>query len=385
MITFARLVYREISRGRIPCFYLILLISGPLWLSIAAFDITYKYLTAAATDASLYVALPSQRLLQHVLLYPLLVSTYWIAVKHGFSNARPGWKMTVQLSLAAAFAVTVYPTLFAVIYVTDSAAPHEGAVFRMRHAINPDWWLATIIEYFLMYLCGLFMIVCGTLYIRLQNERAARGEADSQYFKARIETLRNQINPHFLFNTLNAIAALLRPAPEKAEQILSGLGHLLKAGLGSKPGQFVPLDEELCHVADYMAIMQLRFEDVLEMKLDVASGLNDASVPDFLLVNLLENAFTHGGPDGTGRFRVEIYVHPDRTGDNLIIDMVNSVSPDGANERDGKGIGLRNSHDRLKVLYGAKARLVAGALSTEAWHVEITLPCLTTPPIERQQ
>jgi hypothetical protein len=203
--------------------------------------------------------------------------------------------------------------------------------------------------------------IVGVVYGYLSLQRARRLEVaaaqlNEQLTKAQLDTLRAQINPHFLFNSLNGVAVLARRGKvAEVEHMVTRLADLLRHSLESSRTQLVTLRVELEAVRRYLDIEQIRFGDRLVVAIDVADSLLDRMVPSFLLQPLVENAIRHGPVDATSPLHIAIQATLRER--RLIV----TVRDDGAglaaeNERTD-GIGLANTRARLQGLYGADASL----------------------------
>lgn len=191
---------------------------------------------------------------------------------------------------------------------------------------------------------------------RLSAE-AARLEA--QLAEARLDALRRQLDPHFLFNTLNAISSLVERDPRGVRRMISRLGELLRHSIEGGAEQEIPLERELELLERYVDIMRIRFQGRLEVETHVDQEAREALVPNLILQPIVENAIKHGVSklEGTGR----IAISAAREGDDLVVRVRdNGAGLPGAAEpfesRDGEGVGLRNTVARLGELYG------------DAWH-----------------
>jgi hypothetical protein len=197
-------------------------------------------------------------------------------------------------------------------------------------------------------------------------------QLQSRLAQAQLESLKLQLHPHFLFNTLNAITALVHTDPGMAERMISGLSELLRLSLGSAGDQEVPLARELELLEHYLDIQQVRFHDRLSVRYDVPQETAPAYVPNLLLQPLVENAIKHGiGPRAAaGRIAV---VARRRNG---VLEL--EVTDDGVGETPGterrEGVGLGNSRARLRSLYGDAQRFEAGGRPEGGFRVHIELP-----------
>jgi two-component system LytT family sensor kinase len=171
--------------------------------------------------------------------------------------------------------------------------------------------------------------------------------------EAELEVLRMQLQPHFLFNTLHGISALLETDPRGARRMLTRLADLLRLSLRTDSAQEVPLREELAFLEQYLEIQRMRFGDRLQVRVEAPDG--DVLVPRLLLQPLVENAIRHGIARRAGAGRVTVAARVE--GERLRL----TVEDDGAGvgaAGDGHGIGLSNSRARLAQLYGEAGTLV---------------------------
>jgi signal transduction histidine kinase len=247
-------------------------------------------------------------------------------------------------------------------------AIHVAAATYLRILIQPfDVWSDTrpFIDQYSGELRSLFLFdffvywaVLGVGYAfdyreRYRERESAASELRAQLAQARLEALKVQLHPHFLFNTLHAISGLVRSNERQpAVNMIAGLSELLRRALDSADEQEVPLREEVKFVELYLDIQKVRFSDRLTVRMDVAPETHDALVPNMLLQPLVENAVRHGVSPGEspGLLVVSAY----RAGRMLHVE----VADDGPGLQSGwrleesEGIGLANTVERLKRLYG---------------------------------
>jgi anti-sigma regulatory factor (Ser/Thr protein kinase) len=179
-------------------------------------------------------------------------------------------------------------------------------------------------------------------------------ELERRLAEARLSALKMQLNPHFLFNTLNMISSYVREDPERADAMIAHLSDFLRATLRHADVQEVPLATELEFLASYLEIMKARFQDRLGVRLEVAPDAARALVPHLVLQPLVENSLTHCLDDGGGRIRVAAAREADRLRLLVEDDGPGIVDP---HEAFGKGVGLTNTRERLRALYGDAQRL----------------------------
>lgn len=199
---------------------------------------------------------------------------------------------------------------------------------------------------------------------RDEAARAARLEA--RLHEARLQLLRSQLHPHFLFNSLNSVAALIRSDRAEAARMLEHLRRFYSAAAGVR--EVVPLAEELSLAGEYLGIEQIRFASRLHVVIDAGDDVRAAAVPALLLQPLAENAVRHGVSrlPGPGFVRIEAR----RAGNRLRLTIENRAESGGPA---GTGIGLANTRARLEQMYGGAAALETSS-ENQRFRVTIALP-----------
>ena len=225
----------------------------------------------------------------------------------------------------------------------------------------------------------------ASLRSRARREEAVRLQAhnaqlQAQLAEARLRVLHTQLNPHFLFNTLNAVSGLMDEDPRGARRMIARLSELLRYALREGTGAEIPLEEELKLVGRYLEIVEIRFQGRLETSVSAEPGLGDALVPSLVLQPLAENAMKHGVGKAGGYGRIE--VHAGRSGGDLVLRVVDTGPGDGPGAEDavdGAGLGLRHTRERLAELYGPDQRFTLDPAPAGGMVAEIVLPYHTTP------
>lgn len=191
---------------------------------------------------------------------------------------------------------------------------------------------------------------------RWQTERENVLRANFLAEKARLDMLRYQLNPHFLFNALNSIRASVDEDAGRAKRMITQLSEFLRHSLLSGETKEIPLGEELEAVENYLAIEQIRFEDRLEVEYAVEPAAKDHKVPCFLLNPLVENAIKHGFDGSPTPLRIRIAARI-RSDGRLVIEVANSGRLDGGGpaSENGTRIGLRNVRERLEKLFPGRS------------------------------
>lgn len=192
-----------------------------------------------------------------------------------------------------------------------------------------------------------------TYFIRSRREEIRNLRLETANRENQLNTLRAQMNPHFMFNALNGIRALVDEDPDQAKKAITQLSAILRNAMATVKRNVVPLGEEIDIVKAYLELERMRYEERLRVHFDVPTELEREQVPPMLLQTLVENAVRHGIAPLLGGG--ELYVIVQRTEEGLALIVRNSghFTP-GASK--GSGIGLRNTRKRLDMLYGGQAR-----------------------------
>jgi two-component system LytT family sensor kinase len=292
-----------------------------------------------------------RRLLVAGVLYSL-ASLFWVAVTlaaSALARRTRSWSLPRLLTLHALLGGAV---------AALEAAVWQGAVSLVATRAAPGDLLFTVINRLDTNL--VFYAAVAALAHVLDRGRAVRAQARSrarlaaEYQRARFEALTVQLQPHFLFNTLHAVAELVHRDPHAAAALARGLARLLEASLAAAPREGVVLQRELDFVKAYLDIQRARFPG-LAVEWAIEPGTQAALVPHFLLQPLVENALRHGATPAADAARVAISAR--RRGGNLRLE----VRDHGPGPRSGaslhRGLGLWNTRKRLRHLYGARGRL----------------------------
>lgn len=335
--------------------------------------------TAIADVAS--SALPqSLRFWAHVLPLNLLQSLVWgllslglIAVADRFPVERPSlreWKAwSVQLL------ASVVTTILGLAITWPIAVSFLSPLEQSRILAAP---LGSLRSFVGMY-CPLFLplnwIVLGACYAwrlngRFQERALEAAQLASRLTEAQNQALRMQLQPHFLFNTLHSISALLRSEPEAADRMISRLADLLRMTLDLRGSQQIPLREELALTESYLAIESVRFQDRLRVRYEVDAACREALVPAFLLQPLVENAIKHGVSHLARASTIAIGAR--RSEEWLDLE----VSDDGRGLEDGgrEGIGTANTAARLRLLYGDRQRFALSGAPGQGATAQVRIP-----------
>lgn len=216
---------------------------------------------------------------------------------------------------------------------------------------------------------------------KYRETAAHSAQLQAQLVEARLETLRSQLQPHFLFNTLNSIAVLMRRDPTEAERMLHRLSELLRATLDDRHGDEIDLQSEIDFVRHYAEIEGIRFHDRLSVEFDIDAASLDALVPPMLLQPLVENAIRHGiAPKAAGG---TLRIATSKANDRLTLEVQDNGTGFREGAENGRGIGLGNIRRRLETQYPGAHQLSIASCPGEGTTVRITLP-FRPAPIEEQ-
>ena len=271
-------------------------------------------------------------------------------------------------------AASIYAVLWILaMYVADAARMGKQLGELLRGGVS-----SRIMGWQFLMGVWLYGLVAGVSYGVQTGRRARESElralrAEAALVEARLEALRNRLNPHFLFNALHTVGALVRQDAARAESAVEKLGDMLRQTLSGDRGETVPFRDEWELTQRYLEFEQLRYEERLRVRRDIDPRSLSCSTPAFALQTLVENAVRHSIASRIEGGTVAITTRVD--GGTLLI----SVRDDGAggdvSAGDGSGFGLRSLTERLKAVYGEAAQLTIHADAAAGYEVSIRLPC----------
>ena len=292
---------------------------------------------------------------------PLLPPLAALVRRFPVGRPRP-WRNAGILLLGTLAAAWLRHVLMSPVVVAITGAPDSAASTTAR-----------ILTYFTVFLV-IVALLHAVHYYRAERARAlreaglARGLAE-----ARLAALRTQLQPHFVFNVLNAVTALVHADPMAADRMLTRFAALLRVTLEEGAEEHA-LERELELLARYVDLMQLRFGDRIAVEWAVDDAARGARVPFLVLQPLVENAYEHGltARESGGRLRIAATRAADRL--HLIVEDDGAGLDASAGAAGSNGIGLQNTRDRLALLYGARASLVLERPAGGGTRALVTLP-----------
>lgn len=256
---------------------------------------------------------------------------------------------------------------------------HAGARawLAAAHATTPEFWqswLATAVEYGVLYLSSILLVVGFLSYRSLMNEHLLRAWAEASAARERSRALRMQLNPHFLFNTLNSIAGATFANPATAQELVARLSEVLRRTMLAGEQDMQELQDELRVVEAYAHMEQIRTQSRVRWRSQIDPRCSHAAVPSLLLLPLIENAVKHGLRGNAREVTIDVTVsHHSDDLEIMIFNTLPSPATDSHALLPG-GLGLRNVRERLKMLFGTRATLATAQPTSSQFEVRVTLP-----------
>jgi two-component system LytT family sensor kinase len=270
---------------------------------------------------------------------------------------KTAWDLAFERSGPRAIVPFAWPKYF----LSMSAGFTEGLTL---------YWLIILFVYSIDY------------YRKYQAGVVQASQLQTQLVQAQLQALKMQLHPHFLFNTLHSISALVHEDPEAADRMIARLSELLRLSLDSGRVQQVPLCQELRFLDLYLAIEKMRFEERLEVFFEIEPGTPEAMVPNMILQPLVENSIRHG--ISSRREQGKIWISAAREGDHLVLKVTDNgtgLSSHGVTTKK-QGIGLGATRGRLERLYGYSQSLILRDLREGGVEALITIPFTNAPDSE---
>lgn len=220
------------------------------------------------------------------------------------------------------------------------------------------------------YLITIFIYYLYISFRNIEEKIAQEAELKGLIRETELNLLKSQINPHFLFNSLNSISSLTITNPEKAQEMIIKLSDFLRYSIGQKEKQLVSLQDELHNINLYLDIEKTRFGDRLNFVIDVSEGCRSKMLPNMILQPLIENSIKHGVYESTEP--ITIWVTCAEEGNSMRVTVKNNFDPDSQNKK-GTGMGLKNIQNRLKIIYQADY-LMKVVRDKNIFSVSVTFP-----------
>jgi two-component system, LytTR family, sensor kinase len=299
----------------------------------------------------------------------LSIPVVWLSRRFPVHGAN--WEVNVPLHLVASGAFAfLFVVLRAWVALVQGWLGQQPTTFAQAFQVLPIKFFPNLLIYWVI-----LTVSHAFNYYREAQDRALRAsELERHLAQARLQSLQMQLNPHFLFNTLHAISALMHKDVEAADCMITRLSDLLRYALDSTDSQEVPLKQELAFLERYLEIEQTRFGDRLLVRKQIDPAALDAQVPNLILQPLVENAIRHGIEPHARRG--EIWLSARHHEGMLHLEVRDNgeglVQTDGLLE---EGVGLSNTRARLAALYGEDYRFELQNAEDGGLIVHLTIPC----------
>lgn len=321
---------------------------------------SYTTLTRVLVRALWYQAVPSANMtspgvfaMVHVIFAPALLIAHSAAYKIGFPDTHRVSAAARHLVIVLFVLLTAKLSFLAISVYVMLGSPASEIWEELRGWLtDPKAGLGSGIELASLYCVGLALAAGVVNWRRYHLEAIASAELALDVERSRSMALRRQLDPHSLYNTLNAIAGSVRSAPTIAIRMLGSLGELLRLTLRDDVVESNVTDE-FAIAAKYLTLYQLRYPDKLSINVELAESCRDAAIPPLLLQPLVENAAMHGVDAGFSAIEVSLQA-ADMTGERIQITICNTCAPTAVlvSPALSSGIGLRNTWQRLQLFYG---------------------------------
>ena len=296
-----------------------------------------------------------------ILLSEMSFAFFWAALTplvlflaRKFPIERQQWRKSLLVHFAASallgFATRMVRDIAFILLVSDYSSDFS----LMKLLLSVYYFF----DYGAMMYWLILLIVYAVDYYRRNRENELKAtRLEAQLAQAQLQALKMQLQPHFLFNTLHSVSALVHKDPGAADKMIARLGDFLRLTLDNAGAQEVPLQQELEFLRCYLEIERIRFQDRLSVEMDIEPAVLDARLPNLILQPIVENAIKHGIAPRTGMGRIEIEAR--RLDGMLQVHVIDNGSglPSNGNGLLKEGLGLANTQTRLHQLYGSQCRL----------------------------
>jgi two-component system LytT family sensor kinase len=300
---------------------------------------------------------------------------FWQAQRFPLERGRLLWRLPINLLLGLLLTL-VYTALDLVLRELLTSIITKAKGGRFDFAVLGSWkeLIAWGVEYNLLVYLAVAGVIQAFLYYDKYRDRELKAtKLEAQLALVRLEVLKTQLHPHFLFNTLNAISALMHRDVEAADRMIVLLADLLRLSLDQDDRHLVPLRNELEFLERYLAIEKIRFRDRLRVEIDIESSCFAAQVPRLILQPLVENSVRHGIARSSTAGIVGVRAR--RKGNRLDLSVSDDgpgLGPEAALRR--QGVGLSNTRARLDQIYGTDHRFALEKAPTGGLLVRIEIP-----------
>ncbi len=308
-------------------------------------------------------------------IYCILGLILWFAIR--FAQPRDPsfyslmlYQVTFLAVMILAWAGSSYSLLrliFPVSYTIPDIIPNSTEPYQDFLDNSMPFRIISGIIYYLLLVLVYYLVI---YYYNLQEKIKAEGRLNEMVRESELNLLKSQINPHFLFNSLNSITSLTVTNPERARDMTIKLSDFLRYSVSMGNNKFSTLGKEIEHIRKYLDIEQVRFGTKLNYTFEIGEECMDCEIPVMILQPLYENAVKHGVYESSGMVTIETTTRV--RGGYLEIIITNDFEP-GAPSRKGAGIGLANIRERMKLIY-QNEQLLSSQVKGNKFEVILVLP-----------
>jgi two-component system, LytTR family, sensor kinase len=302
------------------------------------------------------------------IVYGFLLGAYgmavWFVVRYNSPDEKPFIQL-VSSHLAAAVILSLAWVYSSGFIVRLMLSDPFYLTFQESHLTN------RIMIGFFFYVLMAAVIYLYTFYLKNREKIAREAELKQEVREAVLRALKSQINPHFLFNSLNSIASLTLTNPGKAHEMVIALSDFMRYSLRKQHNELVALEEEINHIRLYLQIEKIRFGEKMIYTFEVEPECLGCQIPTLLLQPLFENAVKYGVYEASDE--VEVSLTAKKEGDHTVLIITNNYDSEAAPAK-GEGIGLKNVRERLRLVYNSN-NLIQTEDQDGKFRVTIWLPC----------
>lgn len=340
------------------------------WLLILGLQFVFSYVTAPGERAPTEKAITNGALVSMMIAAGWLISHFARPLVHRWGWKQLSWRALIPRILGMAAAQSAVWNAVGYIYpyvILDLPIPEGTMVLPLLVA---GWINGTLV--FTGWWCVYFFYHMSDRFNRLQIEQLRLA---TEVKDAELRALKSQVNPHFMFNALNSVRALIDEDPARARLAVTQLANLLRYSLQSAQAESVPFEDELRVVNDYLALEQVRHEERLKLRLDIAPDTLGMSVPPLILQTLVENAVKYGiSPRPEGGV-IEIIARCEAGQLRLRVTNPGELdAPAKADAPNSTGLGLKNAASRLRLFFGERATLQVRSEQPSLVVAEVSVP-----------
>jgi two-component system, LytTR family, sensor kinase len=347
------MVHPILSNFRNTAIYLL------FWLLVTAISI---FVSVYIFNLNLWIAFSDSVI--YNLTYAILGIGLWYNIRYkNFEKINFINRFIYHTSEAIIIAVIWVLLCYFILTTVFSANEHY---VNMSSGYLPFTFLGGIVYYVLITLFYYLVISYNNLQEKIRNE----SNLHTLIKEAELSLLKSQINPHFLFNSLNSISSLTVTNPQKAREMIIKLSEFLRHSIGHKEQQMTTLNEEMGHLMLYLEIEKVRFGDRLHYEFDISDSCRNFPIPVMLFQPLLENSIKHGVYESTEPITIKFSCNTDQSGITAV--LTNNFDPE-APPRKGNKLGLKNVENRLKLIYQSD-NLMKVTKQNNTFMVEIHIP-----------